>query len=271
MGHESLTFYQVDAFADKVFAGNPAAVVPMVTWLPDSIMQAIAMENNLSETAFFVPREGGFHLRWFTPVNEVDLCGHATLASAHVVVRHLGWKKPEIRFTSAGGELIVAVRGDLLGMNFPSRPGKVVQAPGALVDGLGMRPLETRKSRDFMAVLETEAQVLACRPDAAKLSELDVTGIMITAPGAAPEVDFVSRFFAPREGIPEDPVTGSAHCTLIPYWAERLGKDRLTARQVSRRGGTLYCELRDDRVAIAGRAVTYAHGTILIHAEAEPV
>lgn len=257
-----LTFYQVDAFADRVFGGNPAAVCPLDKWLPDAVMQAVAMENNLSETAFFVPHDAGFHLRWFTPVNEVDLCGHATLASAHVLIRHLGWREPEIRFHTAGGELVVAVREDRLVMNFPSRPGEVVAAPGALVEGLGIQPRETRKSRDLMAVVDTEAQVLACRPDFGRLSELHVTGIMITAPADDPAVDFVSRFFAPREGIDEDPVTGSAHCTLIPYWAERLGKKRLTARQVSRRGGTLYCEWKGDRVDIAGRAVTYARGSI---------
>jgi len=264
MGKVSLAFYQVDAFADQVFAGNPAAVCRLETWLPDPVMQAIAAENNLSETAFFVPHEDGFHLRWFTPVSEVDLCGHATLASAHVLVNHLDWRKPEIRFTTASGELTVTVRADRMEMNFPSRPGKIVPAPGELVDGLGIQPRETRKARDLMAVVTTEEQVRACRPDPDKLSQLDVTGIIITAPGDDPDIDFVSRFFAPREGIPEDPVTGSAHCTLIPYWAQHLGKSRLVARQVSRRGGTLFCELQGDRVVIAGRAVTYARGTISI-------
>jgi len=257
-----LAFYQVDAFADRVFAGNPAAVCPLEQWLPDDVMQAVAMENNLSETAFFVPDGDSFHLRWFTPVNEVDLCGHATLASAHVLVQHLGWDKPTINFQTVSGELVITVRPDSLVMNFPSRPGNIVSAPEALVAGLGIQPRETRKSRDLMAVVDTEARVLACRPDAGRLAELEVTGVMITAPADDPEVDFVSRFFAPREGIPEDPVTGSAHCTLIPYWAERLGKKRLTARQVSPRGGTLYCELKGDRVDIAGRAVTYARGTL---------
>ena len=257
-----LNFYQVDAFADRVFAGNPAAVCPLEAWMPDEVMQAVAMENNLSETAFFVPDGDGFLLRWFTPVSEVDLCGHATLASAHVLVHHLGWDKPTIRFTTASGELIVTVGEDRLVMNFPSRPGQIVNPPEALVAGLGVRPLVTRKSRDLMAVVETEEQVRECRPDAAKLAELDVTGVMITAAAKDPGVDFLSRFFAPREGILEDPVTGSAHCTLIPYWAERLGKKRLTARQVSRRGGTLFCELKGDRVDIAGRAVTYAQGTL---------
>lgn len=264
MNNRSLQFYQVDAFTDQVFTGNPAAVCPLDAWLPDTVMQAVAMENNLSETAFFVPRGEGFHLRWFTPVSEVDLCGHATLASAHVLVSHLGWEKPGIRFFTASGELIVSVCGDRLEMNFPSRPGEIVPPPAALIEGLGLTPLETRRARDLMAVVATEEIVRKCRPDAKKLGELDVTGVMITAPGGEAGIDFVSRFFAPREGIPEDPVTGSAHCTLIPYWAGRLKKNRLLARQVSSRGGTLFCEFQGDRVTIAGRAVTYARGTISI-------
>ena len=260
----SLKFYQVDAFADQVFQGNPAAVCPLEHWLPDETMQAIAMENNLSETAFFVPEADGFHLRWFTPRSEVDLCGHATLATAHVLVNHLDHQMPQLKFRTASGELVVTNLEDRLAMDFPSRPGRKLKAPMALVDGLVLDPVTTRKARDYMAVLDSADQVLNCRPDLPKLEELDATGIIITAESDDPDIDFVSRFFAPREGIPEDPVTGSAHCTLIPYWAERLGKNHMVARQVSARGGTVYCELKGNRVEIAGKAVTYAEGTFNI-------
>ena len=259
-----LTFFQVDAFAEKVFQGNPAAVVPLTMWLPDPVMQAIAMENNLSETAFFVPEGDVYGLRWFTPMSEVDLCGHATLATAHVLVEHLGYKKDKIRFSTASGLLTVTREDDRLAMDFPSRPGDKIKAPMALVDGLVIDPVTTRRARDYMAVVEREEQVANCIPDLTKLSELDCTGIIITAPGDGEDVDFVSRFFAPREGIPEDPVTGSAHCTLIPYWAERLGKDELTARQLSRRGGTVYCRLNGKRVVVGGHAVTYAEGSFQV-------
>lgn len=258
----TIRFFQVDAFTDAVFQGNPAAVCPLDHWLSDSLMQSIAMENNLSETAFFVPETDGFALRWFTPVSEVDLCGHATLAAAHVLVHHLDLKDPEIRFHTASGLLTVTREEGRLAMDFPSRPGEKIKAPMALVDGLVMDPVTTRKARDYMAVLETQTQVLDCKPDLPKLAELDCTGIIITAPGE--DVDFVSRFFAPREGIPEDPVTGSAHCTLIPYWAKRLGKETMIARQVSRRGGTVFCRLNGKRVTVSGHAVTFAEGTFQI-------
>ncbi len=259
-----LRFYQVDAFAEQVFAGNPAAVCPLEKWLPDEIMQSIATENNLSETAFYVPQGDGFGLRWFTPVSEVDLCGHATLATAHVLVHHEGFTGDTIRFSSKSGKLHVNRDGERLALDFPARPGEPVEAPDALVKGIGRQPVACFRSRDYMAVLESEADVLACRPDQLQLGKLDATGIIITAPASSCETDydFVSRFFAPREGIPEDPVTGSAHCTLIPYWAERLGKQMLTAHQCSPRGGMLYCRLMGKRVSIAGTAVTYAEGTL---------
>lgn len=259
-----LGFYQVDAFAEQVFAGNPAAVCPLEQWLPDAIMQAIATENNLSETAFYVPEGDRFGLRWFTPVSEVDLCGHATLATAHVLVHHEGFTGNTIRFSSKSGELRVIRDGARLALDFPARPGDPVEPPEALVNGIGQKPAACFRSRDYMAVLESEADVLACRPDQLELSKLDATGIIITAPASSCErgYDFVSRFFAPREGIPEDPVTGSAHCTLIPFWADRLGRETLTARQCSTRGGMLYCQLKGERVSIAGHAVTYAKGVL---------
>ena len=255
-----IPFYQVDAFTDRVFGGNPAAVCPLETWPDDALMQAIAAENNLSETAFFVSEGDGFRLRWFTPALEVDLCGHATLASAHVLFHHLGYDRDVIRFETLSGTLSVERQGDLLAMDFPASKPVPAEAPQALLDGLGARPTAVLKSRDYMAVFERQQEVLDIRPDFAALAQLDCLGIMATAPGE--DADFVSRFFAPRAGIPEDPVTGSAHTTLVPYWAERLGKTVLHARQVSERGGELFCEHRGQRVSIAGRAVTYAVGGI---------
>ena len=247
--------YQVDAFATRVFEGNPAAVCPLEGWLDDAILQAIANENNLSETAFFVPTERGFHLRWFTPVEEVDLCGHATLASAHVLFEILGHAGPQIVFETRSGELVVESTDGLLSMNFPARPPAASPAPQALIEGLRHPPLEVLAADDYVVVFESEEVVRALSPDFARLQELDRRGVVVTAPGR--DVDFVSRFFAPRLGVPEDPVTGSAHCELAPYWAGRLGKDVLQARQVSRRGGSLQCRLQGERVILAGRAVTF--------------
>jgi len=256
-----IPIFQVDAFTDTPFSGNPAAVCPLDAWLPDDRLQAIAMENNLSETAFFVPRtDGSFDLRWFTPAAEIDLCGHATLASGHVLVRHLGFSGDRIAFHSRSGPLFVNVLADKLALDFPSRPGRPIHPPAALTDGLSMEPVETCQARDFLAVLASVDAVLACKPDFDRLAELPCTGIIITAPGT--DCDFVSRFFAPAVGVPEDPVTGSAHCTLTPYWANRLGKTELTARQLSRRGGTLWCTLAGDRVHIAGQAVTVLTGKL---------
>jgi predicted PhzF superfamily epimerase YddE/YHI9 len=253
--------YQVDAFATQVFAGNPAAVCPLEEWLGDSLLQAIAMENNLSETAFFVPKGEHFALRWFTPVAEVDLCGHATLASAHVIFEILGYPDPVITFETRSGELLVERDGEGLRMDFPARVPTLCETPEPLGAGLGARPLEVLAGDDYLAVFASEAAVRALVPDHTKLSALDRRGIIVTAPGA--DVDFVSRFFAPALGVPEDPVTGSAHCELAPYWAERLGKNRLAARQVSKRGGELTCEVRGDRVLITGSAVTFMQGEIM--------
>ena len=254
--------YQVDAFARRVFEGNPAAVCPLEDWLDDQVLQAIATENNLSETAFFVPIENGFHLRWFTPVAEVDLCGHATLASAHVLFELLDYKEPAIRFETRSGPLVVERKNGMLAMNFPAGQPQPCPAPTALIEGLGRRPVEVLAADDYMAVFASEEEVRALRPDMAKLSQLDLRAVCVTAPGE--QVDFVSRFFAPKLGIPEDPVTGSAHCKLTPYWAAKLGKTSLEAQQVSRRGGALQCELRGDRVILLGSAVTFMAGEICI-------
>jgi PhzF family phenazine biosynthesis protein len=247
--------YQIDAFATRPFEGNPAAVCPLESWLDDDILRAIAEENNLSETAFFVPSDKGFKLRWFTPASEVDLCGHATLAAAHVLFESLGYSEPVITFETRSGELLVERKGRGLEMNFPARPPKPCELPEALALGLGQRPVEVLAADDYMAVFDNEATVRAIRPDHALLSQLDLRGVIVTAPGD--DVDFVSRFFAPKLGIPEDPVTGSAHCELAPYWAGKLGKTALNASQVSRRGGHIACEVRGDRVALLGSAVTF--------------
>lgn len=257
----NLRQFQIDAFASRPFEGNPAAVCPLERWLPDAVLQAIADENNLSETAFFVPSAKGFALRWFTPVREVDLCGHATLATAHALYEHLGHGAPAITFETRSGELVVARRDGRLVMDFPAcAPQPRADMADALADALGRRPLEVLAGEDYLAVFETEAEVRALTPDQALLALLDLRGVCVTAPGL--EYDFVSRFFAPKFGIPEDPVTGSAHCMLAPYWAGRLGRDALRARQVSRRGGEIGCELRGERVLLSGRAVTFMSAEI---------
>ncbi len=257
-----LPLFQIDAFAGAVFSGNPAAVVPLERWLDDATMQKIATENNLSETAFFVGGKGRYHIRWMTPTSEVDLCGHATLASAWVVLHQLEPGLPEVRFESKSGPLTVRAQGDLLRMDFPARPPEpgVASSP-ALVEARGATPRVLHAARDLMAVFETEDEVRALRPDMGRLAKLPTFAVCVTAPGREP-YDFVSRFFAPAKGVPEDPVTGSAHCTLIPYWSRRLGKKTLHARQVSPRGGELFCEDLGDRVAMAGSAALYLTGTI---------
>ncbi|HXH71780.1 MAG TPA: PhzF family phenazine biosynthesis protein [Mariprofundaceae bacterium] len=254
--------YQVDAFATRPFEGNPAAVVPLSSWLDDALLQAIAEENNLSETAFFVPTLEDFALRWFTPVTEVDLCGHATLAAAHVIFEHLGYTKHAISFATRSGKLIVRRAGKQLQMDFPARIPRFCACPEALLKGLGQQPVELLAADDYLAVFDDEEMVRAIEPDHALLRQLDLRGVIVTAPGH--DVDFVSRFFAPKFGIPEDPVTGSAHCQLTPYWAERLGKKILNARQISRRGGDLVCEMQDERVLLAGHAVTFMSGEISV-------
>jgi predicted PhzF superfamily epimerase YddE/YHI9 len=257
-----LPLYQIDAFTGELFAGNPAAVCPLEQWLPDRVLQSIAAENNLSETAFFIPEGDGYHLRWFTPTTEVDLCGHATLASAYVVLEYLTPGRDAVTFSSRSGPLTVArAKEGRLAMDFPSRPPAPCPTPEALVAGLGKAPVQLLRSRDYMAVYETEEEVRGLRPRMDLLAA-SLGWVIVTASGT--ESDFVSRFFAPGAGIPEDPVTGSAHCTLIPYWAGRLGKSRLYARQVSARGGELWCEDQGERVCIAGQAVRYLEGWIFV-------
>jgi predicted PhzF superfamily epimerase YddE/YHI9 len=259
-----IPIYQLDAFTDRPFAGNPAAVCPLETWLPEATMQAIAAENNLSETAFFVREGERYGLRWFTPASEIDLCGHATLATAHVVFRFLAPGTRRVVFrTEKAGVLEVTSEGELLALDFPSRPPDPCEAPPALGRGLGRAPEAVLAARDYLAVYGSAREVEALEPDFKLLAQLDRFAVIVTAPGEN-GVDFVSRFFAPAMGVDEDPVTGSSHCTLIPYWAERLGKRRLEARQVSRRGGVLFCEHRGERVTIAGKVALYMTGNIEI-------
>ena len=255
-----LTLYQIDAFTDKVFKGNPAAVCPLERWLTDAELQAIAEENNLSETAFYVPAGTGFHLRWFTPKAEVDLCGHATLAAAFVIFNFSDHIDKTVRFESRSGELAVTKGDDWLVMDFPSQPAKPCATPHLLLEGLGKTPIEVLSSVDYMAVFDTEEDVIALKPNFDALRKLDLRGLMVTAKGK--EVDFVSRFFAPRYGINEDPVTGSAHCALTPYWADKLNKTKLSARQVSKRTGYIEGELKGNRVFLSGKAVKYMEGKI---------
>lgn len=255
-----LDLYQVDAFASKAFEGNPAAVCPLQEWLPEQQMQDIAMENNLSETAYFVKTGSTYNLRWFTPKIEVDLCGHATLASAHVLFEHLGYTGREIVFDTNSGPLRVRKEGNRLVMNFPATKGRAVDPPADLMKALGVKTETVFKADDYMVVLQNQQQVEELDPDFFLLDEIETRGIIVTAPGD--EVDFVSRFFAPAAGINEDPVTGSAHTMMTPYWSERLDKKVLKARQVSKRGGDVYCTMLGDRVEIAGEALTYMVGCI---------
>ncbi len=260
----TIPVYQIDAFSDRVFGGNPAAVCPLDNWLDDDLMQAIAEENNLSETAFFVAAEnaeiGQFDLRWFTPKAEVDLCGHATLASSYLILSRLNPNLNNISFETKSGQLNVSRDGELLVLDFPARVPAPVSVPDGFADAIGAEPEAFLKSAKNMAVYEDAATVLNIDPDFTYIAGLDGDGLVITAPGD--DCDFVSRYFAPHVGINEDPVTGSAHCTSVPYWADRLGKNRLHARQVSERGGELFCELDGDRVRMAGRAVLYMEGVI---------
>jgi PhzF family phenazine biosynthesis protein len=257
-----LPMYQVDAFTDRVFGGNPAAVCPLDTWLPDQLLQAIATENNLAETAFFVKDGDGYRLRWFTPVAEVDLCGHATLASADVLFRILGHADPSVRFHTRSGALEVVRCGDGYAMDFPATVPVECAAVPQLNEALGLTPVHTLKGFDYLAVLESEAQVRAVAPDFTAMATLDLRGVVVTAPGD--RADFVSRFFAPALGINEDPVTGSAHCELAPYWAGVLGTTTLRAEQLSARGGIVNCQLKGDRIILSGQVAHYmsAHITV---------
>jgi predicted PhzF superfamily epimerase YddE/YHI9 len=257
-----LPYYQVDAFTDRAFSGNPAGVCLLEQWMDDATLQRISGENNLSETAFLVRRGSDFELKWFTPTMEVDLCGHATLASAFVLFSEYQRKESSLAFHTKSGPLHAEWDGAKVMLDFPARPGKASAAPPALMEGLGYIPREVRKSRDYLAVLGDEEEVRALAPDFPQLASLDCLGVIATA--ASQEFDFVSRFFAPGAGLNEDPVTGSAHCTLIPYWAEKLGKQTMIARQLSQRGGTIYCENRSDRVGIGGHAVLFSRAELLL-------
>jgi len=261
-----LRMYQVDAFASEVFRGNPAAVVPLDKWLPEYQLQGIATENNLAETAFFVPTtEGKFHLRWFTPTQEVPLCGHATLASAYVIFTDLHPSWQSVRFDTLSGELGVGRRGEVFVLDFPSRLPEACEPPANLLQGLTEKPVQVLKTgvdTNYYAVYEHEEMVSRIKPNLMLLVQLHPYCVVVTAPGA--QSDFVSRYFAPSYGIPEDPVTGSIHCALIPYWSKRLNKSRLLAKQISKRGGELYCELLGERVAIGGKAVKYFEGDIYL-------
>jgi len=257
-----IPYYEVSAFTSKPFHGNPAGVCPLRQWMSDAAMQRIAAENNLSETAFFVPRGDDYELRWFTPTVEIDLCGHATLASAFILFSELGFRGDVVRFHSRSGVLAVAREHAVLTLDFPSRPPKPRAAPEALIRGLGRKPIEVLKARDYFAIFAEENDVKSLQPDFAALGTLDEM-VIVTAPGT--DCDFVSRFFAPTAGVNEDPVTGSAHCTLIPYWSQRLGKTTLFARQVSKRGGELFCRSAGGRVHIGGKAVLYLRGEIAIN------
>lgn len=280
--------YQVDAFTARRFSGNPAAVCPLEAWPEDGLLQAAAAENNLPETAFLVPAGEDYELRWFTPEAEVELCGHATLAAAHVLLRIREASRASVRFHTASGTLEVVRDGELLSMDFPAVPGDRVEPPRPLAEGLGAEPASVLGADDWLAVFRTEAEVASLEPDMRALEELDRRGVIVTAPASGDPApgggdggpggagraspgpgdtyfarpDFVSRFFAPKVGVPEDPVTGSAHCTLAPYWSDRLGKDVTVGRQISRRGGVVRCQLRGERVELSGRAVLYLEGWI---------
>lgn len=259
----TIPIYQVDAFTESLFGGNPAAICPLEEWLPAPQMQKIAAENNLAETAFFIPQGNDFELRWFTPEFEIDLCGHATLATAHVLFTILGYEREVIHFhTLKAGTLSVHRNGNKYMMDFPSRVPEVSEVPVGLIEAIGGNPVEVLRSRDYFIVYEKESDVLSLAPDFLALGKIDSVGFIATAPGD--NSDFVSRFFAPSAGINEDPVTGSAHCNLIPYWANRLGKENMHAFQVSTRRGELWCQLKGDRVLMSGRAVTYLKGEIFI-------
>lgn len=261
----SIPFFQVDAFTDKAFGGNPAAVCPLESWLHASQMQAIAAENNLAETAFCVPEGDGYRIRWFSPTVEVDLCGHATLATASVILRQLEPTRTKVDFISQSGPLTVTRSGDRLVLDFPVRPASAVPLTPEIAAALGGHPIAAYKGvRDYFIHYATAQEIRALAPDMAKLAA--VGHICVTAPGTAKDgdVDFVSRYFAPGDGIPEDPVTGSTHCTLVPLWAERLGKNDLRARQVSTRGGELWLRLKGDRVEIEGQAVLVIQGELFV-------
>jgi len=260
-----IPLYQVDAFTNHLFGGNPAAVCPLEQWLEDDILQNIAAENNLSETAYFVARKDGYELRWFTPEIEMDLCGHATLASAHVLFEYLGHTADSIKFVSPkSGELLVTKDDqNFISLNFPTNTAQPIEKTGRVAKALGAEPIAIYKSsRDLLALFGSEDEVLVLQPDFELMKRLDGLGLIATAKGD--DVDFVCRFFGPKAGIYEDPVTGSAYCTLAPFWSERLDKKEMNALQLSKRRGNVVCKWEGDRVLIKGKAVTYMIGEIIL-------
>jgi len=257
--------YQVDAFTNKTFGGNPAAVCPLDAWLPDETLQNIALENNLSETVFFVPTDTGFNIRWFTPTDEVNLCGHATLAASYVIFNELNYNKDTIIFDSKSGELRIHKTPDGYKMDFPVWKHEQTDIPANIKAALGKQPIAYFTGPDHVALFETQHDIESITPDWLAMSKIDTPrGLLITAPGDNDDTDFVSRCFFPKVGVPEDPVTGSAHCILTPIWAEKLNKTKFKARQLSPRGGNLLCDLNGDRVEITGQAVLYMKGTIYV-------
>lgn len=262
-GVDIMKYYIVDAFTENLFQGNPAGVCLLGKWLDDSVMQNIAAENNLAETAFIVKNGNAYDLRWFTPDVEMDLCGHATLASAFIITNFVDKKANKLNFRTLSGLLTVTKKDALYEMDFPSRKPKQVECLPAMSEAIGTEVLEAHLSRDLLLLVETEEQVRNLKPNFELMKTIpDSFAVIVTAKGD--NADFVSRFFAPNAGVPEDPVTGSSHCTLIPFWAEKLGKDKLVAHQLSKRGGRLYCENVGNRVKIAGYATLYLEGNILI-------
>ena len=256
-----IPIYQVDAFTSELFKGNPAAVCPLKEWLPDEIMQNIAMENNLSETAFFIEDNEFFQIRWFTPKSELDLAGHPTLATAHILLNEFQINKNELIFkTKIGDTLKVTINDNLYLMDFPSRPPKIVNQIDLLSEALGKEPIEILAHRDLIAVFNNQDEILSLNPDLEKLKQIDYLSIVVTSKGN--NSDFVSRNFAPKLGIPEDPVTGSSHCELIPYWSNKINKKEMIAFQISERGGKIYCTYKDNRVLIGGEAITFLRGEI---------
>ncbi len=257
-----ISLYQIDAFTSTLFKGNPAAVCPLDEWLPDELMQSIAEENNLSETAFFVTESDGFHIRWFTPKSEVDLCGHATLAAAYVLCHILGYRKDKIEFDSKSGILTVTQDNEWLTMDFPAQPPVSCDIPEEIVKAFNIAPIECLKSQDLIVVFEREIDVELASPDFSQLMKVDLRGVAITA--RSDRWDFIARFFAPKYGIPEDSVTGSVYTQLAPYWASKIGTKRFRVKQVSSRGGELICEIVGDRVFISGKATKFLEGKIKI-------
>lgn len=260
----SQKIYQIDAFAEKLFAGNPAAVCPLEKWIDDETMQKIAAENNLAETAFTVPVENGFEIRWFTPTVEVDLCGHATLASAFVLINFEGFTENKINFFSKNsGTLTVTKNGDLFTLNFPSDSLQKVENLSQFKNCFAHQPIEAYQGKtDYLLIFENESQIINIKPNFSEIAKINARGIIVSS--KSENYDFVSRFFGPNCGVEEDPVTGSAHTTLTPFWAEKLGKTKLKAKQISERGGILECELKNDRILISGSCKTYLIGEIFI-------